>query len=214
MRYSLWSGKQLLGYTDLDIHTETPTMRQGFIEPTREGRALLEDATGVWRAMADRKRAERARDGDESSNDDELVTSAMSRREALNLELHDEHDVVFDCDFMRVYDLFDLNAGVVDEMSDTEEEEQAEFEVYLSSLSPENGADALAQRAAIDAEVAALVAEVLEQREERELLGSGSPEEREDPRWDTMQYQLQVYLKTSVDDDSSFSGPTFTGSTE
>jgi len=72
----------------------------------------------------------------------------------------------------------------------------------------------LAQRAAIDAEVAALVAEVLEQREERELLGSGSPEEREDPRWDTMQYQLQVYLKTSVDDDSSFSGPTFTGSTE
>jgi len=214
MRYSLWSRGRLLGYTDLDIHTETPTMRQGFIEPVPEGRPLLEDATGVWRAMADRKRAERARDGDESSNEDELVTSAMSRREALNLELHDEHDVVFDCDFMRVYDLFDLNAGVVDEMSDTEEEEQAEFEVYLSSLSPENGADALAQRAAIDAEVAALVAEVLEQREERELLGSGSPEEREDPRWDTMQYQLQVYLKTSVDDDSSFSGPTFTGSTE
>ena len=52
---------RLLGYTDLDIHTETPTMRQGFIEPTAEGRPLLEDATGVWRAMADRKRAKRAR---------------------------------------------------------------------------------------------------------------------------------------------------------
>src|SRR6185436_8078996 len=111
MRYSLWSRGRLLGYTDLDINTETPTMRQGFVEPVPEGRSLLEDATGVWRAMADRKRAERARDGDGSSKDDELVTSAMSRREALNLELRDDHDVVFDCDFMRVYDLFDLNAG-------------------------------------------------------------------------------------------------------
>ena len=214
MRYSLWSGKQLLGYTDLDINTDTPTMRQGFIEPTPEGRPLLEDATGVWRAMAERKRAERARDGDESSKDDELVTSAMSRREALNLELRDEHDVVFDCDFMRVYDLFDLHAGVVDEMSDTEEEQQADFEIYLSSLSPELGADALAQRAITDAEVEALVAEVLEQREERELLGPGWPPAREDPRWDTMQYHLQVHLKTSFDDDSDFPGPTFTGSTE
>jgi len=212
MRYSLWSMGRLLGYTDLDIHTETPTMRQGFIEPTAEGRPLLEDATGVWRAMADRKRAER--DGDESSKDDELVTSAMSRREALNLELRDEHDVVLDCDFMRVYDLFDLHAGVVDEMSDTEEEQQADFEIYLSSLSPELGADALAQRAITDAEVEALVAEVLEQREERELLGPGWPPAREDPRWDTMQYHLQVHLKTSFDDDSDFPGPTFTGSTE
>jgi len=54
---------------------------------------------------------------------------------------------------------------------------------------------------------------VLEQREERELLASGSPQEREDPRWDTMQYQLQVHLKDPFGD-SSFSGPTFTGSTE
>jgi len=213
MRYSLWSTGRLLGYTDLDIHTETPMMRQGFIEPTPEGKPLLEDATGVWRAMAHRKRAKRAPGGGESSKDDELVTSAMSRREALNLELRDEHDVVLECDFMRVYDLFDLNAGVVDEMSDTEEEEQAEFEVYLSSLSPENGAEALVERAAIDAEVAALVAEVLEQREERELLGSGWPPAREDPRWDTMQYQLQVHLKASFDD-SNFPGSTFTGSTE
>src|SRR4051794_1675922 len=200
MRYGLWSGRQLLGYTDLDIHTETPTMRQGFIEPTPEGRPLLEDATGVWRAMAGRKRAQKARDGEESSKDDELVTSAMSRRDALDLELRDEHNVVLDCDFMRIYDLFDLNAGVVDEMSDTEEEEQAEFEVYLSSLSPESGADALARRNAIDAEVDAFVAEALEQREERQFLGSGWPPERVDPRWDTMQYQVQVYLKASFDD--------------
>ena len=214
MRYCLWSGQQLLGYTYLDIHTETPMMRQGFIEPTPEGKPLLEDATGVWRAMAHRKRAKRAHGGGESSKDDELVTSAMSRREALNLELRDEHDVVLECDFMRVYDLFDLHAGVVDEMSDTEEEQQADFEIYLSSLSPELGADALAQRAATDAEVEALVAEVLEQREERELLVPGWPPAREDPRWDTMQYHLQVHLKTSFDDDSDFPGPTFTGSTE
>lgn len=124
MRYSLWSGERLVGYTDLDIDTETPTMRRGLIEPTPAGRPLLEDATGVWRAMAERKRAERVRCGDKLLKDDELVTSAMSRREALNLELRDEHDVVFECDFMRVYDLFDLNAGVVDEMGDTEEEQQ------------------------------------------------------------------------------------------
>ena len=160
MRYSLWSGDRLVGHTDLDIDTVTPTMRQGFIEPTPEGRPLLEDATGVWRAMADRKRAERAREGDETTEGDDMVTASMNRRESLNLELRDEHGVVFECDFMRVYDLFDLNAGVVDDMSDTEEEQQADFEIYLSSLSPEHGADALAERAATYAEVEALVAEV------------------------------------------------------
>jgi hypothetical protein len=214
MRYSIWSGEQLVGYTDLDIHTETPTMRQGFIDPTPEGRPLLKDATGVWRAMADRKRAERARGGDKSPLDDELVTAALSRREALDLELHDEHGGVLECEFVRVYDLFDLNAGVVDEMGDTGEEEQADFEIYLSSLSPERGADALAERASTDAEVEALVAELLEQREEKELLGSGWPPPHEDPRWDTMQYQLQVHLKACFDDDTNFLGPTFTGSTE
>ena len=214
MRYSLWSLGRLLGYTDLDIHTETPTMRQGFIEPTPEGRPLLEDATGVWRAMADRKRAERARDGEKSSVDDELVTAAMNRREALNLELRDEHGVVFECEFMRVYDLFDLNAGVVDEMSDTEEEEQAEFEAYLSSLSPKAGADALARRAATDAELEELFAELREERDEQALFGSGWPPRRDDPRWDTMHYQLQVHLNGFFDDDTGFSGPTFTGSTE
>ena len=90
----------------------------------------------------------------------------MSRRDALDLELRDEHDAVFDCDFMRVY------------------------------------------------EVESLIAEVLEQREERELLGSGWPPTREDPRWDTMQYQLQVHLKASFDDDDNLPGSTFTGSTE
>jgi hypothetical protein len=200
MRYSLWSRRRLLGYTDLDIHTETPTMRQGFIEPTPDGRPLLEDATGVWRAMADRKRSERARDGDKTAEDEQLVSASLSRREALNLELYDENGVAVECDFMRVYDLFDLNSGVVDEMSDTEEEEQAEFEVYLSSLSPENGAEAMAQRADTDAEVEAFVADVLKERDSKELFGSGGPPPREDPRWNTMQYHLQVHLKAYFDE--------------
>jgi hypothetical protein len=102
MRYSLRSRGRVLGYTDLDIETITPTMRQGYIEPTPEGRPLLADATGVWRAMADQKRAQRARDGEKAAEDDERVTEAMNRREALNLELHDEHGEVLACAFMRV----------------------------------------------------------------------------------------------------------------
>lgn len=207
MRYSLWSRGRLLGYTDLDIHAETPTMRQGFIEPTPAGRPLLEDATGVWRAMADRRRSERARDGDKTAEDDQLVSASLNRREALNLELYDENGVAVECDFMRVHDLFDLNAGVVDEMNDTEEEDQAEFEVYLSSLSPEQRTDALAQRVATDAEVEALVAEVLQECDEKALFGSGWPPTREDPRWNTMQYHLQVHLKAYFDDDTEWLPP-------
>jgi len=215
MRYSLWSRGRLLGHTDLDIHTVTPTMRQGFIEPTAEGRPLLEDATGVWRAMADRKRAQRARGGEETNNDLELVTASQNRCESLNLELHDEDGAVVQCEFMRIYDLFDLNAGVVDEMSDTEEEEQAEFEVYLSSLSAEDGAEALERRAAIDAEVEEFFNDLREERDERKQFGSGwPPPPREDPRWNTMQYHLQVHLKAGFDDDTEFPRQTFTGSTE
>ena len=215
MHYSLWSRGRLLGHTDLDIHTVTPTMRQGFIEPTAEGRPLLDEATGVWRAMADRKRAQRARGGDETAEDHDLVMASQNRRETLNLELHDEHGAVVECEFMRIYDLFDMDAGVVDEMSDTEEEEQAEFEVYLSSLSSEDGAKALKRRAATDAEVEEFFDDLREKRDEQELFGSSwPPPPREDPRWDTMQYHLQVHLKGSFDEDTDFPHQTFTGSTE
>jgi hypothetical protein len=100
-------------------------------------------------------------------------------------------------------------------LGDTEEEEQADFEIYLSSLSPEDGAEALARRADSDAEVEAFVADLLEEREEEKLLGSSwPPPPREDPRWETMQYQLQVYLKFSYEDDAEFPGQSFTGSSE
>ncbi len=208
MRYSLWSRERLLGYTDLDIHTVSPMMRQGFIEPVPEGRSLLEDATGVWRAMAEQKRARRARGGDEATSDNDLVEASMMRREALDLELRDEEGGVFECDFMQIYDLFDAKTGVVDAMGDTEEESEAKFEIHLSSLSREDREKALAQRADSDAEIEEFVAELKAEWEEAELFGSGwPPPPPEDLRWETMQYHLQVHLKRSFDDDLSFLEP-------
>jgi hypothetical protein len=193
MRYSLWSHGRLLGHTELDIHTVTPTMRQGFVEPTPQGKPLLEDATGVWRAMAQRMRAIR-QGGDEAAQDD-LVTEAMNRREALDLELRDANGEMFECEYIRIYDL--LDTGVVDDMEETEEEAEAAFEIYLSGLAPTDRAEVLAQRAAADAEVEEFVAEMTEELNEREMFGSGWPPE--DPRWETMQYHLQVHLKGCFD---------------
>jgi hypothetical protein len=196
MRYTLWSRGRLLGHTDLDIHTVTPTMRQGFIEPAEDGRPLLQDATCVWRAMAERKRAIRARGGVELPEDDHLVMAAMRRRDALDFELRDENDQVFECEFMRIYDLFDIEAGVVEEMGDTEEEQEAEFEVFLSGLSPEERSEAIADRAQREAEIEEWVAEMEQDWEEKRMFQSSwPPPPPDDPRWDTMQYHLQVHLK-------------------
>jgi hypothetical protein len=215
MRYSLWSGDRLLGHTDLDIHTVTSRMRQGFIDPTPDGIPLLRDATGVIRAMAEQQRARRARGGDKTTDDHDLFDESVRRREALNLELRDEAGAVFECDFMRVYDLFDMHSGAVEDMQDTEEEAEAEFEIHLSSLSAQERVEALARRAESDAEVEEMFAEFQAEREEQELYGSGwPPPPPEDPRWDTMQYHLQVFLSSSLDDDIEFPGQTFTGSGE
>jgi hypothetical protein len=192
MRYTLWSRGRIVGQTDLDVHTVTPTMRQGFIEPTPEGAPLLADATGVWRALAEVKRGKRAR-GETGANDDELILGAMRRREELELELRDENGTLFHCDFIRIYDRFDIDGGVVDEMSDTEEEEEAEFQIRCSSLSGEARDEALAQRAEMDAEIEAMVAEMRAEQDERTMFGSAwPPPPPEDHRWETMQYLLQV----------------------
>jgi len=212
MRYSLWSHERLVGHTDLDIPTITPTMRQGFVEPTNEGKPLLEDATGVWRAMAERKRLQRARDGIELKEDDDLVIAAMDRREALDLQLRDENGDAFGA-WVRVYDLFDADAGIVEEMGDTEEEEEADFQIHLSGLSAEEQAEALAQRAAMKAEVEEFVAQWLEERDESEMFKSSWPPPLpEDSRWTTMQYHLQVHLTSCFDDDITI--PDFEDSAE
>jgi hypothetical protein len=196
MRYTLWSHGRLVGHTDLDIHTVTSTMRQGFVEPTAEGRQVLADATGVWRAIAEVKRGCRAASRERNANDDALVLESMSRREGLDLELRDEKGAVFEIDFIRVTDLFDMNNGLVDEMSDTEEEREAAFQIHLSTLSAEARDEALAQRAASDAEIEAAVTEFLDDREESRMFDSEYPSPApEDPRWDTMQYLLQAHLR-------------------
>jgi len=44
----------------------------------------------------------------------------------------------------------------------------------------------------------------IEERNESEMFGSGwPPAPPEDPRWDSMQYHLQVYLEGRFDDDAS-----------
>src|ERR1043165_5803721 len=104
MRYSLWSHGRLVGHTDLDIHTITPHLRQGFIEPAAGGETVLRDATGVVRFMDEERR--RRRDGALARDDDYLdrFAAACDRREDLDLELRDEAGQVFECEFMRVYD--------------------------------------------------------------------------------------------------------------
>lgn len=200
MPYTLLSHGRVVGHTDLDIHTVTSTMRQGFVEPTEEGRPLLVDATGVWRAIAEMKRARRAR-GEGRETDDHTIVEAASRRQYdLDLELRDENGVVFECDFIRITDLFEMNSGLVDEMSETEEEEEAEFQIKLSALSGQERDEALARRAELDesinADVEAILAERQEERDEQEMFGSSwPPSPPEDPRWDTMQYLLQAHLK-------------------
>jgi len=195
MRYTLWSGGRLVGRTDLDISTITPTMLQGFVEPTPEGRQLLADATGVWRALAEVRRGCRAR-GERSPNDDALVLESMRRREDLAFELRNENGILFECDFIRICDLFDLDNGIADEMSQTQEEEEAEFQIGLSALSGDAREEALARRAEADAEVEAMVSDMLADQEERSAFGSGWPSSPPaDPRWETMQYLLQVHLK-------------------
>jgi hypothetical protein len=199
MRYTLWSRGRLVGHTDLDIHTISENMRQGFVEPTEEGKPLLRDATAVWRTMAERRRAQRARDGVELPGDLDLVMASMDRREALNLELRNEEDEVFQCDFMRVYDLFDYKAGVIDEMCETPEELEVDYQLFLSEMSPEERAEAEATRAEDDAEIEEFIAAWKEGRDEEAMFHSSwPPQPEEDPRWDTMQYHLQVFLKGSI----------------
>ena len=202
MRYALWSRGRLVGHTELDVHTVNSTMRQGFVEPTDEGSSVLADATGVWRTMAEVKRGARARGGP-ADNDMDLFIAAVNRREALDFELRDEKGTLFECDYIRVTDLFDLENGVVDEMCDTEEEQEAEFQIRLSGLSPDERDKALAERAASDAEIEEFVNEMLEDRDERQQSG-WPPLAPDDPRFETMQYLLQVHLKAPAWEELEF----------
>jgi hypothetical protein len=207
MRYTLWNHGVLVGHTDLDIHTVTSTMRQGFVEPTEEGRLVLVNETGVWRAIAQMKRERRERGETRENDDHTIVLAAMERRAGHALELRDETGAVFECEFIRITDLIDMNDGVVDEMSDTEEEEEAAFQMHLASLSSEQRQAALTRRAEMEANIKADIETLLEEmhseRDEQEMFGSAwPPPEPEDARWNTMQYLLQAHLKAPAWDDA------------
>lgn len=195
MRYTVWSRGRLVAHTDLDIPTVRPNMRQGFLEPTAEGAPLLADATSVWRAIAEVKRDRRAR-GEPSEHDHSLVEAAVERAHDLHLMLRDESGDALEFEYIRVTDLFDLENGNLDDMSDTEEEQEAELQIWLSSLPESQQQIELAKRATMLAEVEEMVKEVLAERGAERRFGSAWPvPAAEDPRWDTMQYLAQVHLK-------------------
>ena len=172
MRYSLWSRQRLLGHTDLDIPCVTKHLMQGFIDPTPEGSTLLPWATGVPRAAS--AGLVRGLTEAERRGREAEFRAAVSAREELELELRLEDDTVFPCDFIRVYDL--RENVLSDELLDDDEPLDAETQ------------------AEIDADVAAW--------EEERRWGSAWPPPMEDPRWDTMQYLIQVYLKGACDIDN------------
>ena len=105
MPYSLWSRDRLLGHTALDMPCAQDRFRQGFLEPTPLGRRLLVDATGVVAICG--RRVDRT--GAASDAYLAAFTRAVERREALNLVLCDDAGETFDCDFIRIYDLFDTS---------------------------------------------------------------------------------------------------------
>jgi hypothetical protein len=179
MRYSLWSHNRLLGHTDLDIPCVTKHLMQGFIEPTPEGSRHLPRATGVPRA-ASAGLVKNLTDAERRGRQAEFH-AAVSAREELDLELRLEDGTVFPCDFIRVYDLRD--DWLSDESLDDDE-----------PLDPE-------LQAAVDADVAAW--------EEDRRLRSASAPPVEDPRWDTMQYLIQVYLKGALELDELLESPDF-----
>jgi hypothetical protein len=199
MRYTLWSHGCLVGHTDLDIHTVTPTMRQGFIEPTPEGAAALRDATGVMRTMAeDRQKAGTPGYSREAYLD--LFQAACERREAVEFELRDEQGEVFECEYMRVYDLREMESQWGPASPEAEAAEERELQAHLESLSPEDRAELEASMAADEAMIAEWLDEMKEDQAEEEMYHSSwPPPPAPDERWETMQYHLQVFLKGSLD---------------
>ena len=162
----------MLGHTDLDIPCVTPHLMMGFIEPTADGSKLLPRATGVPKAISatrNRKLGDVELQGRHAD-----FLAACARREAMDFELRDELGAVLRCDFTRVYDLRDESWLV-----DLEEDDEP--------LPPE-----------LEEQVQRDVEAFLEAREDK--WGSGwPPPAPPDPRWDTMQYHIQVHLERDRD---------------
>ena len=144
----------------------------GFIEPTDEGLRLLPDATGVPEAAyalarAAKQAAHRRRvDLTEFAD----FSAACDRREALDLELRDEADMVFQCEWIEIHD---IDAGVLsDEEFDWDDEEPMDPELEAS----------------IDHD-----AELFDSFNDRDDYDP-TPWVPPDERWETMRYHMMVHL--------------------
>ena len=178
MRYSLWSHGTIIGYTDLDIECISENLRMGFVEPTDAGKQALLDATGVHAVCA--SRPPRSRDGREDSDPEylERFEAACARREALDLELRDEAGQLFPCAYMRIYDSFLKWPEETDEYDPLDDPD----------LDPELRAQMEADRADIE--------EWFRQSlEDAEADAWKHGYEEPDPRYETVQYTVQVVLR-------------------
>jgi hypothetical protein len=189
LRYSLWSRGRLLGHTDLDLDTHQSRFIHGFVEQTSVGDRVLPDATGVVAVCARRPR----RRSDFGFDEEYLraFQAAVDRREALDLVIRDQDDNVFECDFIRVYDLRDTSY----QERVAAEADDFELEALESETGDGSDTDDLAE---LEDELEAQLQEDLALRAESEMYGS-SWEPPEDERWETMKYYVQVFLKVSDD---------------
>src|SRR5581483_2990216 len=172
LRYAIWSHGRLLGHLDLDTHQSA--FIHGFIETTPLGDKVLPDATGVVVVTA---RRPPRREGAVMEKYLQEFQAAVDRREALDLTLVDEDGVPFDHDFIRVYDLRDeayTSSGPCDDEEEMDDDMDEDIE---EDVEPDDFDEWIAEDLAL--------------REESRMYGS-TWEPPEDPRWETMQYYLQV----------------------
>lgn len=181
MRYSLWSRGTIIGYTDLDLPHVNPDLLSGFVEPTEAGRQALIDATGVPAVCVKQPARWYERDGLDPETEAYMKAfqRACDRREALVLELRDDRGELFPCAHIRVYDLrLTWPEPHPDEFDAPDDEE----------LDPE-----LRAQMDDDAELARDWMEEIE--EDLEADAWKQEDDPCDPRWDTMQYHIQVYVR-------------------
>jgi hypothetical protein len=173
MRYALWSRGRLLGHTELDLACVQDRVRMGFIDPTEQGIRLLPDATGVPAAAHALARAARRAVNQPEVSLSEFADfrAACDRREALQLELRDEADAVFPCEWIQVNDIDDHSWADGDFDADEDEPLDPELE------------------AAIEHDV-----ELIDSYLDGDDYERTSSWEPPDGRWDTMKYHVMVYL--------------------
>ena len=179
MRYALWSRGRLLGYTELDLGCIQDHVRMGFIEPTQEGTRLLPDATGVPAAAYALARAAKraAHERDVSLTELADFRAACDRREALELELRDEADAMFPCEWIRVND--------IDEQLLTDDDLDSDYDFDLTD---DDELDRELE-AAIDHDAELFDLDL--DGDDHDRPWSWKPS---DDRWETTRYHLMVYL--------------------